>query len=253
MSPVMSMLNAVNPSVTQLPGRQYVSSLAFSMLNTLNPSSAQPAGSQYVSSWAFSMLNSLNPSLAQPAGSQYVSSLAFSMLNAVSPASGVPVMQYLTSSVVSISNQIPGPMSSLVAGGSVIRDVSTIAKEFVDTDGDGLSDEDELRLGTNPFNRDTDFDGYPDGLEIALGSNPLDANSTPNVNPPGFVLSPAISIFNAAPVVADRRRGSQPNNQLRSPVDSRPRQRVGAAASRTTLPGAQPGAPPSAVGGGGRE
>src|SRR5207247_8248875 len=64
----------------------------------------------------------------------------------------------------------------------------------IDTDGDGLSDEDEIRIGTNPYDRDTDHDGYPDGLEIALGSNPLDPNSIPNISPPGFVISPMPSI-----------------------------------------------------------
>ena len=35
-----------------------------------------------------------------------------------------------------------------------------------DSDGDGLSDADELSLGTDPTKRDTDEDGYSDGVEI---------------------------------------------------------------------------------------
>ncbi len=42
-----------------------------------------------------------------------------------------------------------------------------------DSDGDGLSDVEEERLGTNPKNKDTDGDGYPDGLEVRTGHNPL--------------------------------------------------------------------------------
>lgn len=42
-----------------------------------------------------------------------------------------------------------------------------------DTDGDGLSDGDEvLTWHTNPLKADTDGDGYPDGAEIKNGYNP---------------------------------------------------------------------------------
>jgi Tol biopolymer transport system component len=43
----------------------------------------------------------------------------------------------------------------------------------VDQDADGLSDVDELRLGTNPTLVDTDGDGLWDGNEQRAGSNPL--------------------------------------------------------------------------------
>ncbi|MDD5434604.1 MAG: hypothetical protein PH343_04170 [Nitrospira sp.] len=43
----------------------------------------------------------------------------------------------------------------------------------VDSDGDGLSDDQELQLGTNPNNPDTDGDGMPDGYEVSHGLNPL--------------------------------------------------------------------------------
>ena len=66
----------------------------------------------------------------------------------------------------------------------------------LDSDHDGISDEDEIRLGTSPLDPDTDHDGYPDGLEIALGSDPLDPKSIPNINPPGFVISPDVWIHN---------------------------------------------------------
>ncbi len=42
-----------------------------------------------------------------------------------------------------------------------------------DTDGDGLTDIEEIALGTNPLVADTDGDGYSDGLEVAGGANPL--------------------------------------------------------------------------------
>ena len=47
----------------------------------------------------------------------------------------------------------------------------------VDTDGDGLSDAEELALGTSPNERDTDGDTFDDGLEVRTGTDPLDRQS----------------------------------------------------------------------------
>ncbi|RKI74055.1 cell envelope biogenesis protein OmpA, partial [Corallococcus sp. AB049A] len=48
----------------------------------------------------------------------------------------------------------------------------------VDTDKDGLTDDEELALGTDPNNPDTDGDGIPDGIEVKVGgTDPLDDDS----------------------------------------------------------------------------
>lgn len=48
-----------------------------------------------------------------------------------------------------------------------------------DSDSDDLSDFDEVNIhGTQPRNSDSDYDGEKDGLEIANGTDPLDANSS---------------------------------------------------------------------------
>lgn len=54
-----------------------------------------------------------------------------------------------------------------------------------DADNDGLSNEMEITLETDPFHNDTDRDGYKDGEEFYVGSDPLDARITPPY-PPGY-------------------------------------------------------------------
>ncbi len=44
----------------------------------------------------------------------------------------------------------------------------------LDTDGDGLSDQEEEELGTNLEDADSDRDGIPDGWEVEAGLDPLD-------------------------------------------------------------------------------
>lgn len=46
---------------------------------------------------------------------------------------------------------------------------------FLDSDQDGLTDQEEKMIGTDPFNPDTDGDGYSDGAEVRSGYDPLKA------------------------------------------------------------------------------
>jgi hypothetical protein len=48
-----------------------------------------------------------------------------------------------------------------------------------DVDGDGLSNTNEVTLGTDPRNPDSDGDGWWDGVEVEAGSDPLLAASIP--------------------------------------------------------------------------
>lgn len=84
-----------------------------------------------------------------------------------------------------VAPQVPAPIPPVV-------------NQIIDTDGDGLTDEQETSLGTNiqstdsdsdglfdfeevkiyktdPLNADTDGDGYKDGEEVRTGYNPKDA------------------------------------------------------------------------------
>ncbi len=65
-----------------------------------------------------------------------------------------------------------------------------------DADLDGLPDDIEAGLGTDPNNPDTDGDGISDGMEIANGSDPLDdcdPNSTGDDCFPGFFMPTGFS------------------------------------------------------------
>jgi len=63
------------------------------------------------------------------------------------------------------------------------QDNESIGEQFgtstpaVDSDSDGLSDEEEARYGTDSNNPDTDGDGYTDGEEVKSGHNPLGAEN----------------------------------------------------------------------------
>ena len=54
--------------------------------------------------------------------------------------------------------------------------VVTLLDGAVDTDGDGLLNEQETEIGTDPLLADTDGDGIDDGLEVEKGSDPLNDN-----------------------------------------------------------------------------
>ena len=69
----------------------------------------------------------------------------------------------------------------------VIYDGLARAPSTRDTDGDGLTDAQEVDVhGTNPFLWDTDFDGLSDGAEIAAGTDPLNPDSDGDGMPDGW-------------------------------------------------------------------
>jgi YD repeat-containing protein len=187
---------------------QYALAPKFSALNGLNPGAGTPATSRFVSSLVFSALNALNPGSGVQPTNRFVSSLTFSVLNALSPAPTAPTQRFVNTLMFSVANltaaQSSAHLLSVLRNGAVAartaqpRKYSDGERTPRDTDGDGVSDEDEFLIGTNPFDPDTDHDGYPDGLEVVLGSDPRDFNSIPDLKPPGIVVSPGFVIQNFA-------------------------------------------------------
>ncbi len=64
----------------------------------------------------------------------------------------------------------------------VERTVNVVLDPAADEDGDGLSNAQELTLGTSPYQKDSDGDGVNDPVEIVDGTNPNDASSYNNLN-----------------------------------------------------------------------
>jgi hypothetical protein len=75
----------------------------------------------------------------------------------------------------------------------ILKEIETVLKEKIkekarispltlkDSDSDGLSDWEEIRLKTDPFNPDTDRDGFLDGIEYKRGFDPLKAGPADRV------------------------------------------------------------------------
>lgn len=56
------------------------------------------------------------------------------------------------------------------------RTANQETNSFKDSDGDGLTDDEEMALGTNPYSPDSDGDGISDSIEKASGTDPVNAS-----------------------------------------------------------------------------
>lgn len=76
-------------------------------------------------------------------------------------------------------------------------------KKVKDSDGDGLTDDEEIALGTNPYSPDTDEDGILDSVEKASGTDATNPSDTPDsrkeeLNKRDLTLSEMIKAKNTA-------------------------------------------------------
>ena len=101
---------------------------------------------------------------------------------------------------------------------SSVQVTISVSSCIVDSDGDGLTDGEELGLGTDPNNTDTDADGLTDGEEVLVeddpstsavpedASDPLDDCDpflTPACNPDPIDLSISKEVDTTSPVLGD--------------------------------------------------
>ena len=76
------------------------------------------------------------------------------------------------------------------------------AQEFAalpDSDGDMMSDQDEIDWGSNPNLRDTDGDGLIDGVEIIRGADPVEFDIPTGINVPSDYPDVQEALFKAFP------------------------------------------------------
>lgn len=78
--------------------------------------------------------------------------------------------------------------------------IADAAAKTKDTDGDGLSDYDEINVyKTSPYLEDTDGDGVNDGEEVRLGADPLCNEKTSNC---GFLTGQTTATATATSMIA---------------------------------------------------
>ena len=208
-------------------------SVTFSLLN----SSGLTGGPRETESVLFSLLNTSG--LTTTSGE--TSSVLFSVLNAAGLSSFPGEAESVNFSVCNGTSGCPGfthssPATTTADRTAALKDFAALIARLpydrafleeiflhgVDSDGDGLPDEIEIMIGTNPFDRDTDHDGYPDGLEVALGSNPLDPNSIPVIRLPGETFPQPFGVQNTAIFFAT----SLPKGEQHVALEFTPRRRT---------------------------
>ena len=68
---------------------------------------------------------------------------------------------------------------------------------IVDSDGDGMPDEMERRMGTNPLNRDSDNDGLDDLYEVQHGTDPMNPDDPPKNSPDAGSLDAMVEEYDS--------------------------------------------------------
>ena len=140
---------------------------------------------------------------------------SFSFLPATVPSSVTITNSVITSTTATLTVNAANTAASttLVATNSVGNSgiFATASNSLAvliptqDSDGDGLTNAQEISLGTNPLNIDTDGDGLPDGWEAHFGTNPL-------VNDAGNPSAAADGLTNLQEYMA----GTDPTNKDRT-------------------------------------
>ena len=141
------------------------------------------------------------------------SSASYSQFSAVEPFGGLSVKNLPDfKNFVGLVGQLP-PLDQDRDG---ISDVNEVAlgtdKTKADTDGDGLTDGEEKAIGTNPLLLDTDGDGHSDFVEVNAQTDPKLASSKPEstTSPESPVTPPStpiveVSVITLNPILDGQR------------------------------------------------
>ena len=110
------------------------------------------------------------------------------------------------------------PVSHRILLENLLRQAGVATGANDDPDGDGLTNLQEICLGTDPLKADSDGDGFADAEEIAAGTDPLDPNSNPLQRPSALPVAapPYLRYFNAGSWPACQEVRKQFPNRLQS-------------------------------------
>ena len=87
----------------------------------------------------------------------------------------------------------------LVLSSAILYSVINTFNEELDSDNDGISDQDEYNNRTNPTDGDSDSDGLSDQIEQIIGTDPLDADTDND----GLSDYQEYNLFNTDPLLTD--------------------------------------------------
>lgn len=136
-------------------------------------SSTSSSGSSTSSTTSSSTSSSSTTSSSTSSSSTTTSSSSSSSTSSSSGSSSSSTTSSSSGSTTTSSSS----STSSSASSSSSSSSSSGGNDSLDSDTDGLTDEQEQAIGTDPHNPDTDADGVSDGKEVADDTNPLDAAS----------------------------------------------------------------------------
>ncbi|MBR2538480.1 MAG: toprim domain-containing protein [Streptococcus sp.] len=84
--------------------------------------------------------------------------------------------QYITDSGQALKAMLENHELEPLQTENLQRTANQESNSFKDSDGDGLTDDEEMALGTNPYSPDSDGDGISDSIEKASGTDPVNAS-----------------------------------------------------------------------------
>ncbi len=155
------------PAVLSLSSK---AALAGTAIANFTVTGANLTGASFAVAPAFLLIGAVS---INPAGTSATMSLTI-------PATAMGYFTIIATNANGTSN--PLPITGFLPSVTAFNTISVPGTNpNADPDGDGLTNAQEMALGTDPLNADTDGDGFSDGLEVLLATNPLDPKSYPSI------------------------------------------------------------------------